>query len=145
MKNMVILIDTNVILDFLSVREPYFKQSKAVIRLCAEDRVNGYMAFHSLPNVYYILRRNYDDKQRREMLRKICSVLQVTGASHERVCNAVDREDFSDFEDCLQDECAKEVKADYIVTRNVKDFQHAEVQAVTPEEFLGIIAEPYDF
>jgi hypothetical protein len=45
MKNMVILIDTNVVLDFLTVREPYFKLSKAVIQLCAEGRVDGYMAF----------------------------------------------------------------------------------------------------
>ncbi len=43
------------------------------------------------------------------MLKKLCLVLQVTGASHESVCYAIERDDFPDFEDCLQDECAKEI------------------------------------
>lgn len=72
------------------------------------------------------------------MLERVCMVLQVTGASHEKVCNAILREDFKDFEDCLQDECAKEIKADYIVTRNITDFSHSDVKAVTPEDFLEI-------
>ncbi len=46
------------------------------------------------------------------------------------------QKNFNDFEDCLQAECAKEVLADFIVTRNVKDFQHAQVSAVTPQTFL---------
>ena len=42
----------------------------------------------------------------------------------------------ANFEDCLQDECAQEVSTDYIVTRNVDDFKHSRVKAITPEEFL---------
>ena len=70
------------------------------------------------------------------MLKNLCLVLQVTGASHDRVCDAISRGEFSDFEDCLQDECAQEVSADFIVTRNVDDFKHSRVKAITPEEFL---------
>ena len=84
------------------------------------EQVQGYIAFHSLPNIFYILRKSHSETDRREMLKKLCFVLQVTGASHEKVCNAIERNDFSDFEDCLQDECAKEVSADYIITRNVE-------------------------
>lgn len=58
-------------------------------------------------------------------MKKLCLVLQVTGASHEKVCNAIERKEFLDFEDCLQDERAKEVAADFIVTRNVEDFLHS--------------------
>lgn len=66
--------------------------------------------------------------------------MQVTGASHEKVCNAIERNDFPDFEDCLQDECAKEVSADYIVvTRNVEDFQHSQIKAITSQELLELI------
>lgn len=70
------------------------------------------------------------------MLKNLCFVFQVTGASHNGVCDAISRGEFSDFEDCLQDECAQEVSADYIVTRNVDDFKHSHVKAITPEEFL---------
>ena len=49
------------------------------------------------------------------------------------------REPFSDFEDCLQDECAKEVLADFIVTRNVGDFQCSKVKAIKPHDFLELV------
>ncbi|MCI8943764.1 PIN domain-containing protein [Oscillospiraceae bacterium 50-16] len=133
---MVVLIDTNVALDFLTVRQPFYQSAKAILKACASDNVQGYIAFHSLPNIFYILRKSYTDEDRRSMLEKLCLILRVTGASHERVCDAISRGEFSDFEDCLQDECAQEVSADYIVTRNVDDFNHSRVQAITPEEFL---------
>lgn len=122
---MVILIDTNVALDFLTMRQPYYNDAKNVIRICADGQVQGYIAFHSLPNIFYILRKSHTDAVRREMLRKLCFVLRVTGASHEKVCNAINCDGFKDFEDCLQDECTKEVSADFIVTRNVDDFQNS--------------------
>lgn len=74
------------------------------------------------------------------MLEMLCLVLQVTGASHEKVCEAIKRNEFSDFEDCLQDECAEEISADFIVTRNVGDFKHAHIKAITPEELLKIVS-----
>lgn len=45
--------------------------------------------------------------------------------------------EFSDFEDCLQMECAKAYGAEYIVTRNVADYKASTVEAVTPEEHLA--------
>lgn len=91
-----------------------------------------------LPNIFYILRKSHSEADRREMLKKLCLVLQVTGASHDKVCNAIERMEFTDFEDCLQDECAKEVAADFIVTRNLDDFQKSQIKAITPQKFLEI-------
>ena len=73
------------------------------------------------------------------MLKKLCLVLKVTDASHEKVCEAIEDNEFSDFEDCLQDKCADEIFADYIVTRNVEDFQYSKVKAITPKKLLEII------
>lgn len=70
------------------------------------------------------------------MLKNLWLVLRVTRASHDKVCDAISRGEFSDFEDCLQDECAQEVSADFIVTRNVDGFKYSCVKAITPEEFL---------
>ena len=138
-KNMVILIDTNVALDFLTMRQPFYDDARNIIRLCANERVQGFIAFHSLPNIFYILRKSYSDADRRIMLKKLCFVLQVTGASHEKVCDAIERDDFSDFKDCLQDECAKEVLADFIVTRNIGDFRCSKVKAIKPHDLLELV------
>lgn len=136
---MVVLIDANVLLDYLETREPYFENSYRTLLLCAEEKVKGYMAFHSIPNIFYIMRKTHDKEQRRKLLMEICSILTVVSASHEKVVDAINREEFLDFEDCLQDECASEVNASYIVTRNIKDFTHSKVPVITPEQFLEIM------
>lgn len=136
---MVVLIDTNIALDFLTMRQPYYDDARNIIQICADEQIQGYIAFHSLPNIFYILRKSHSETERREMLKKLCFVLQVTGASHEKVCDAIEYREFSDFEDCLQYECAKEISADYIVTRNVQDFRYSKVKAVTPKELMDIV------
>lgn len=133
---MVILIDTNVALDFLTMRQPFYVDARKIISLCASEKVQGVIAFHSLPNIFYILRKSHSDTDRRKMLRKLCMVLRVVGASHERVCSAIERDDFADFEDCLQDECAAQNYADYIITRNTDDFSNSSIPAITPTDFL---------
>lgn len=72
-------------------------------------------------------------------MKDLCSFLYVTGASHEEVQKAIENEQFGDFEDCLQDKCAKSKGARYIITRNANDFVQSEVTAVSPLEFLDII------
>ena len=71
------------------------------------------MAFHSIPTIFYVLCKYADLDKRKSILKDICSILTVTGANHEDVVEAIDREDFSDFEDCLQMYCAKGIDADY--------------------------------
>ena len=134
-RDMVVLIDTNVIIDFLLEREPFYEAAAEVLRKCAGNELTGYLAFHSIPNIWYILRK-VPEKNRREWLMDLCSFLHVTGASHEDVVKAIANEAFGDFEDCLQDRCAKSRRAQYIITRNVKDFASSRVPAILPDEFL---------
>lgn len=132
---MVVLVDTNVVIDFLTTREPFYKASSDIITKCASGELDGYIAFHSIPNLWYILRKTPEEK-RRKWLSDICEFLQVQGASHENVVKAIGMTDFKDFEDCLQDRCAESVGAEYIITRNAKDFFGSIVPTVSPEEFL---------
>ncbi len=132
---MVVLIDTNVIIDFLLTREPFYQAASEVITRCANRELNGYIAFHSIPNLWCILRKVPDDK-RRVWLSDICCFLRVAGVSHEELIRAINMKEFRDFEDCLQDRCAGAVNADYIITRNTGDYIHSETPAILPEELL---------
>ena len=132
---MKVLIDTNVIIDFLIKRKPFCDASSAVIEKCARGELTGYIAFHSVTNLWYILRKVPMDK-RREWMINICCFLRVVGVSHEEVVKAIQMKNFCDFEDCLQDRCAKGCGAEYIITRNVKDFANSMVPAIFPEDFL---------
>ncbi len=133
-----ILVDTNVLLDSLLGRQPYYDEADAIIRLCAERKVQGYMAAHSIPNMFYILRKDFSEDDRREVLLNLGRILIVDGIDSSKIIAALSDKSFSDFEDCLQSKCAESVNADYIVTRNVKDFSNSKVRAVLPNEFLKV-------
>lgn len=135
MKNIVVLVDANVILDYITTREPYYQDAYKVIDMCYSGYVKGYLAFHSVSVIWYVLRKYMPDNERRLWLKKILQALQVTGASHELVLKAIDMDSFTDFEDCLQDRCAESVNAQYIVTNNVKDFKESIITAITPRDF----------
>lgn len=133
---MLVLIDTNVVLDILQKREPFYESSNNVLSLCAAKKIKGCIALHSISNIFYILRKNYSNENRRRLLLGILSFLQIANASHENVRHALERNDFSDFEDCLQDECAAQNYADFIITRNTDDFLCSNIPAITPSDFL---------
>ena len=136
-RNMVALIDTNVILNYITDREDRFRDSsKLVIDLCSQGKVDGYIAFHSLSIIWYSLR--IPDEGKRMWLKDICRILTVAGASHEQVLEAIDNVRFRDFEDCLQDECAKMVNADCLVACNIKDFGTAKTKVYNPDEFVSL-------
>ena len=124
MKNSVVLIDTNVLLNYITNREdPYLEQSVEIVRKCAIGECTGYIAFHTLSTLWYVLRKR-SDSVRRQNLKDICEIFTVA------------KDSFEDFEDCLQDKCAKDIGAAYIITCNVRDFENSEVTAITPDDFI---------
>ena len=140
MKNMDVLIDTNVILNVITARDDPFKESSVhVMELCGSGVLSGYIAFHSLSTVWYVIRKARSDKDARYLLENVCKILKVAAATQEQVMEAIADTDFRDFEDCLQDKCAENVGAEYLVTCNVRDFRHAKTRAVTPDEMLAVL------
>ena len=137
---MVILVDANVIIDYVASRELFHRDAYKIMEMCYSKKVEGYMAFHSVSIIWYILRKFIPDgAERRIWMRKILQMVQVTGASHDQVAKAVEMENFRDFEDCLQNKCAETVNAQYIVTNNVKDFKESTIQAITPLDFCDLL------
>ena len=80
---MVVLIDTNILLNFILKRDPYYKESAQIITWCAEKRLHGYLAFHSLSTIWYVLRKKTDE-ERRDWLKNICSILSVSSADTDK-------------------------------------------------------------
>lgn len=140
-KNMAnrILIDTNILLDYLLTREPFYEDAREVVRICTEGKIKGCIAAHSITNMFFILRKDYDAEERREMLISLCTIFDVEGIDKNKLLAGLKNNDFLDFEDCLQMECAKVYGAEYIVTRNMSDYQMSEVKAILPKDFLALI------
>ena len=136
---MVILIDTNVILDHLISRQPFMDNAGNILRLCFLQKCSGYIAVHSITNIFYILRRQFSAEKRKKMLIELCEFIEVVGIEKKQIIDALSGENFNDIEDGLQAECAKMVNADYIVTRNTIDFSASPIPAILPEDFLQIM------
>ena len=116
------MIATNVLLDYLLERQPFFEDAKNVILSCTEGNTNGCIAAHSISNMFFILRKDYTAKERREILLNLCTIFEVEGGDKAKLLSGLTNDEFSDFEDCLQMECAKSYGAEYMVTRNMSDY-----------------------
>jgi predicted nucleic acid-binding protein len=133
-----ILIDTNVILDYIAKREPHAEHAYKIIELCVNKEIDGCIAAHTITNLFYILRKDLSIDERRNALLKLCRVFTVVGVDAVKIFSALESEGFNDLEDCLQDECAEGFDADFLVTRNLGDFKNGKVKAVEPSEFLSV-------
>lgn len=136
MKDLVPLIDSNVFLDVFLNRVDFMEESGKVLDYCMEIEKKPLVAAHSVTNMYYILRKQVSDELRREILCSLFDFFEVSSINAEKLKLALNRNDFTDFEDCLQNECAVKENADCIITRNKKDFAASEIPVYTPHEFL---------
>lgn len=139
-ENMVnrILIDTNILLDYLLTREPFYEMAREVVCACTEGKTKGCIAAHSVSNMFFILRKDYNAEERREMLIQLCTIFDVEGIDKNKLTAGLQNADFTDFEDCLQMECAKAYGAEFIVTRNIVDYKLSEIKAILPQDFLAL-------
>lgn len=134
-----VLVDTNVLLDYLLCREPYDQAARKIVIACKKKRVTGCVAAHSISNIFFILRKAFSIEECRRLLSSLCELFEVEGIDKAKVLWALADRTFSDFEDCLQMECAVAFHADYIVTRNCEDFKSSSIPCIDPNEFCEMI------
>ncbi|CRF32181.1 PilT protein domain protein [Brachyspira suanatina] len=134
-----ILIDTNIILDYLMNREPFFENSKKIIDLCVNNIIECYIAAHTITNLFYILRKYYSYSERKEIILELSKIFTIIPIDNKKINLVLIDKDCKDIEDGLQIECAKEYGLDYIVTRNTPDFFNSKIKAIEPNIFITII------
>lgn len=130
-----VLIDTNVALDLLGDRRPFSESAAKLFELCETGKIDGVVSATTVTDIYYMLRKMIDRETLYSVLEKFLSVVDVGDVTGGEVFGALKSRN-ADFEDAAQSECARSCGADYIVTRNEKDFIRSKVQAISPNEFL---------
>ncbi|MDD6222578.1 MAG: PIN domain-containing protein [Lachnospiraceae bacterium] len=133
---MKLLVDANILLDVLQAWEPYLKDSSLIWKLCETGEVQGYASALTFANLIYIMRKQLDAKGIHDVLNKMQMIFHIAALSEAELKQASEME-WKDFEDAIQCATAERIGADFIITRNVKDFlQSRKVSALTPAEFL---------
>lgn len=132
---MKVLIDTNIILDVLCNRHEFLEASERVFKLCEINKISGYISALSIPNIIYIMRKELQPEKVKDILSKLLLIFHVVDLKADDLKKAAELE-FRDYEDAVQSVCASRIRADYIVTRNIRDFITSNVTAVKPSELL---------
>ncbi len=135
---MKVLIDTNIILDVLCKRPAFYEDAAKIFKLCEVKKISGVISALSIPNIMYILRKELDADKTREILDSLMLIFSVADLKADDLKKAADMR-FKDYEDAIQSACATRIKANYIVTRNIKDFSESKVTAIKPTELLDRI------
>ena len=133
---MKILIDTNIVLDVMLRREPFYKMSLEILSLAKKDDVEEYVSASAITDIYYLAYRQLRDKGMvRKLMKELLTVVSVASVSEQEIENALSLE-WNDFEDSVQYSVAFLQEMEGIVTRNPSDYKDAKMKIWKPEELL---------
>ena len=136
---MEVLIDTNIILDWFLKRDQFYENSKAVLNKCWFGNIKSFITIHLLCDIYYLVGNKFPLEEKKKLIQFLLNRSEIIEENYNSVKAFIDYDFYDDLEDCLQIQSAQNLRLNYIITRNIKDFRYSTVQAVTPEQFLEMI------
>lgn len=131
-----LLIDTNIVLDLLAKRDPFYGSAAQLFSLADKHKLKLTVSSLTFANTNYVLSRLKSAKEAREILRRFKILVRILSLNDKIVDLSLNDDNFSDFEDGLQYYTAIENNQDIIITRDLKDFKKAKVPVMTAEEYL---------
>ena len=136
-----VLLDTNVILDFLLIREPNYVCAQDIIKEIVNGNVQGYITASMATDVFYLLQKTNGKEFALNSLGDLLIILDVLTVYRDDVYSAL-YSGWDDFEDALQAHVAIRSGMDAIVTRNINDYKKAkDIDIVLPNDFHQYLEE----
>lgn len=133
---MKLLIDTNIVLDVLLKREPFYNNAIGVMYLAQYSNIQEYVSASAITDIYYIAYRQIKDKKSvGELLGRLLKIVSVAAVSEKEIRKALEL-GWNDFEDAVQYSAAVLSEMEGIVTRNPKDYKEADIDIWLPEKLL---------
>ncbi len=132
--------DTNVMLDFLGERKPFYISAAKIATLADKREIKVVASALSYATISYFLTKFEGIEKTKDKLRKfkvISKICELDELIIEKGLNS----DFSDYEDSLQYFSALRTECDIIITRNGKDYKKSQIPIMTPDEFLNSVKE----
>ena len=135
---MILLIDTDILIDFVTDRKPHSEAAGRLLNFLERAPGTAFVAWHTISNFYYIVSSGQSKDASRAFLVDLAGFAQVAAVNTESLRMALALP-MSDFEDAMQVASALACKAEAIVTRNLKDYRHSPIRALTAEEALSLL------
>ena len=131
-----LFIDTNIVIDLLSRREPFYEEAANLFSLADKKIIELSISSLTIANTSYTLLRQTNSASAKEILRKLRLIINILPLDDKIIGIALNDNLFDDFEDGLQYFTAIENNQDLIVTRNLKDFKNSDLPVMTARQFL---------
>ena len=135
---MKILFDTNVILDALLQRHPHNIAATQLLAAVECRQIDGFLAATTVTTIHYLATRAADRKQSHQMITRLLMLFSTAPITYRVLADAL-LLSFSDFEDAVLHEAARQAGVDGIVTRNGNDFTESTLPIYTPDELLILL------
>lgn len=130
-----IFLDTNIVIDLLDKREPFYHAAVTLFTLAYHKKITLYISALTYATASYLLRK-HGKEGRKLLLNNLRQLSEVTTIGEKEIDNALTSE-FDDYEDALQYDSALNHNVEAIVTRNEKDFRYASIPVLSPDKFLS--------
>jgi predicted nucleic acid-binding protein len=131
-----LFIDTNIVIDLLSRREPFYEEAANLFSLADRKIIELSISSLTIANTSYTLLRQINSTSAKEILRKLRLIINILPLDDKVIGIALNDNSFNDFEDGLQYFTAIENNQDLIITRNLKDFKNSDLPVMTAKQFL---------
>ena len=132
---MKVFLDTNVVVDFLGERDPFFQDAAKIFELWRKEEIRLSLSVLTIVNCAYILHKAYSKETMLDKIKWLCGSFEIAPIDVSTIVGAVDLGE-KDFEDSVQYLSASSIHSDVIITRDKKGFANADIPVMTPAEFL---------
>ena len=139
------LLDTNIVVDVLQRREPWFQDGATIFRAIATNQVEGFLTAKQITDLHFFSRKQFKgeanvDQKARQVIGKLLAIFRLVDTLGVDCQNALGN-DNGDYEDAILMESAARVGVDCIVTRNPDHFITSKIRVYSPEEFVARISQ----
>jgi len=132
-----IFIDTDIILDLLAERQPFYKNAAAIFTLIDRGKVQGFTSPVVFANLHYILSKQLSKKYAISSLKKLRILIKIIPVD-EKIIDLSLESDFKDYEDAIQYNAAISAGISTLITRNIKDYKNPTITVCSPDEYLRV-------
>ncbi|MBO7574158.1 MAG: PIN domain-containing protein [Bacilli bacterium] len=133
-----VFLDTNVIVDALTLRDTSYRPSQRIVRNIVAKNIRGYICSKQITDIYYIFRKYFKDEYEiRDKIITISELMEILPLFKGDILACLKTE-MPDFEDAIIYEVAKVNMVNIIVTNNTNHFKRCEGMILTPEQFLDL-------
>lgn len=131
-----IFLDTNILLDYLIFEREGNIAAQRIIELTAEEKLTSFVSPISLLNIFYILRQQMTDQERKDIIESFLDIFNIVELDSDTLQLGLFAP-ISDYEDGVQYISAKKAGVDFIITGDERfRSSNLDLQIISPEEFI---------